>query len=397
MIRIYGYYSCGGYKDMYLGNSDNCGQPSFFLPLLPIMKKRKRPDDLKKIEELEKLLQIRIITDANSYDFPIEGNIMFSHGGYIAIYRTLSNGNSCLSIRDIPNSAQDEEGRNIPFNILFVADSLDDILLLDKMAMSLKENFREWMDFFSTLFSYDAIVNGIKFDLPAIFNRIKKTTDFASIKHMDNHLVYLMLDCMDNMNIALREQMLQKNHVSCVIDTKGTLIYGSLPISPNNPFIGEQIGIMDNSDVLNTHDNLAPKNVGEEISQSTNDKVEIECKEKPMLTTQPVEVENDGSNFNVENQDLKLLVDILRKDILHLREENERLLSELQLALKHMENIFSNVNIPKIEAIIKELKEDKSKNIDIFPFNTAWFKLITTYRDCYLIAAVSLIILLLVF
>ncbi len=33
MIRIYGYYSCGGYKDMYLGNNEGEPQPTYFLPL----------------------------------------------------------------------------------------------------------------------------------------------------------------------------------------------------------------------------------------------------------------------------------------------------------------------------------------------------------------------------
>lgn len=48
MIRLYAYYSCGGYKDMYLGSSDTAASPSYFLPLLPVMKKRGRTDEVEK-------------------------------------------------------------------------------------------------------------------------------------------------------------------------------------------------------------------------------------------------------------------------------------------------------------------------------------------------------------
>ena len=122
---------------MYLGSSDTAASPSYFLPLLPVMKKRGRTDEVEKIKYQESLQQICIVTSSESYGFPADAANMFSHGAYKTVYRTLQDGSSCLSMHDIPSNETDEEGRDIPFTLMFVADGEEDSAKLDCMAAAL--------------------------------------------------------------------------------------------------------------------------------------------------------------------------------------------------------------------------------------------------------------------
>ena len=231
MIRVYGFYSCGGYKDMYLGSSACCDRPTYFLPLLPVMKKRRKPEDLPKIEQQEKLEQIRLVTRGDSMGFPDECDAMFSHGGYVAMYRILSDGSTCLAMRDIPSQEVDEVGRNIPFNLLLIATDKEGIAILDQMAVSVKDHYMEWRNFATSLFSYDQIVNGVRFDLPKLFGRLAELPEAGEVQidHARNTLAFLMLAGVENTRIAFREQSLQPSAVRCIVDEEGQVLQGHFP------------------------------------------------------------------------------------------------------------------------------------------------------------------------
>lgn len=234
MIRVYGYYCCSGYKDLYLGNSEDSNNPTYFLPLLPVMKHRNLPEEKEKILELEQLPQIHQVTADESYDFPAECRIMFSHGGYHIIYRTLSNGDACLAIHDIPNNQQDEFGRDTPFNLLFIAthDVQNDVLLLDRFAIALKNEYQKYITLCSTLFSYDFKSNGVKFDLPRLFEALNNTNKLdKEIVHNANSVVYLMLytGSSKDVQIALREQNFIEEQVHSMITPDGKIFRGNIP------------------------------------------------------------------------------------------------------------------------------------------------------------------------
>lgn len=234
MIRVYGYYSCGGYKDLYLGSGADSNNPTYFLPLLPVMKHRNLPEEQEKILELEVLPPIHRITADESHDFPAECRIMFSHGGYHIIYRTLVNGDTCLAIHDIPNNQKDEEGRDTPFNLLFIAthDVQNDILLLDRFAIALKNEYEKYITLCSTLFSYDFKSNGIKFDLPRLFEALNNTKKLdKEIVHNANSVVYLMLytGSSKDVQIALREQNFIEEQVHSMITPDGKFFRGNIP------------------------------------------------------------------------------------------------------------------------------------------------------------------------
>lgn len=234
MIRLYAYYSCGGYKDMYLGSSDTAASPSYFLPLLPVMKKRGRTDEVEKIKYQESLQHVCIVTSSESYGFPADAANMFSHGAYKAVYRTLQDGSSCLSMHDIPSNETDEEGRDIPFTLMFVADGEEDSAKLDSMAAALLKDMTAWQQLFTSLFAYDPTVNGIKFDLPKIMariNDIKQESNCYIDRTQSKNVAYLMLNENNGVKIALKEQNLKREEVSCFVDANGNIIEGRLPLA----------------------------------------------------------------------------------------------------------------------------------------------------------------------
>lgn len=234
MIRLYAYYSCGGYKDMYLGSSDTAASPSYFLPLLPVMKKRGRTDEVEKIKYQESLQHVCIVTSSESYGFPADAANMFSHGAYKAVYRTLQDGSSCLSMHDIPSNETDEEGRDIPFTLMFVADGEEDSAKLDSMAAALLKDMTAWQQLFTSLFAYDPTVNGIKFDLPKIMARINDTKQESNCyidRTQSKNVAYLMLNENNGVKIALKEQNLKREEVSCFVDANGNIIEGRLPLA----------------------------------------------------------------------------------------------------------------------------------------------------------------------
>lgn len=169
MLRYYSYYSVGGYKDMFLGNSAMEEKDTFFLPLLPVMKKKliDKPDEelAAKIQYLESLPQIKILRNDRLYDFPVEANNVISHGGYKIIYYQPVAGRYVLSIRDIDGDSKDETGRTIPFLLAMVGDSESDKYILNKLFTYMATNIATTTTFFSKLFAYDAEKNGICFHL----------------------------------------------------------------------------------------------------------------------------------------------------------------------------------------------------------------------------------------
>lgn len=243
MIRLYAYYSCGGYKDMYLGSSDTAASPSFFLPLLPVMKKRGRTDEVEKIKYQESLQHVCIVTSSESYGFPADAANMFSHGAYKTVYRTLQDGSSCLSMHDIPSNETDEEGRDIPFTLMFVADGEEDSAKLDCMAAALLKDTAAWQQLFTSLFAYDPTVNGIKFDLPKIMARINDTKQESNCyidRTQSKNVAYLMLNENNGVKIALKEQNLKREEVSCFVDANGNIIEGRLPLVENVKHLVEE-------------------------------------------------------------------------------------------------------------------------------------------------------------
>ena len=186
-------------------------------------KKKNNPKDTEKIARAESVQQVELITKNNPAGFPTECNLMFSHGGYRAIYRTLSDRRACLCIRDIPNTNKDEEGRDIPFNFLFLADGEESIRQLDGFAIAYLSKSEEINDTIEKAISYDPIVNGFKFDLTGLNSLVSANCDNSkALSHQADAIDYLMIASRSQIQITLKEQAIVLNMVKFACDDNGT-------------------------------------------------------------------------------------------------------------------------------------------------------------------------------
>lgn len=266
MIRYYTYYSCGGYKDLFVGSDLDQADASYFIPLLNVWKKSNKPGMAEKIARAEGVQQVKLITNTDSFGFPTECNLMFSHGGYNAIYRTLSNGHTCFCIRDISNNARDEEGRNIPFNFLFLADGEDSIIKLDALALHYLSEENMIKNAIADAISYDPVINGMKFDLTKL-NLLfmpDSHTPLNNLDHKNDSIDFIIIGSRKQYAMALSEQGIKGNMVNAMIDPSG-IFHGAIayhkdiPVhKKEQPSISKQITGDKNScsDVNLVEDNL---------------------------------------------------------------------------------------------------------------------------------------------
>lgn len=167
---------------MYLGDSTMGDAKTYFLPLLPLWKKKAAEGDEElagKVRSLEKLAVIDIISNDNLRGLPGDARALFSHGGYKIVLRLSDDGTPLLAVRDIDSGKQDESGRNIPF-LLVVAGSKDEVPALRRMAVYIASHLDTFSKTIAGLFEYDSDKNGISFNLPEAskyFAKISKAAD----------------------------------------------------------------------------------------------------------------------------------------------------------------------------------------------------------------------------
>lgn len=228
MIKLYAFYSIGGYKDLYLGEIKADCSPTYFLPLLSIMKKRNKEEELEKVAELEALPRIERITTSNRCGFPQDCSTFFSHGGYILLYKTLNDGRSCLALRDITSSTRDEEGRGTPFNLLFTADSETDIKMLDNAAVFCLQNITLINDIFSPTIVYDGKVNGTRADLPLIYEWITSCPATQPLSHEMGKYNFVMVSNPETIKVFLNEHSVTTKCIDAFCTADGIIIKGAI-------------------------------------------------------------------------------------------------------------------------------------------------------------------------
>ena len=234
MMKLYAFYSIGGYKDLYLGELKPDCSPTYFLPLLSIMKKRNKDEEREIVANLEALPKIERITSSNSYGFPQECSTLFSHGGYILLYKTLNDGRSCLVLRDLTSSTKDEEGRGTPFNLLFMAESENDCQQLDNVALFCFHNATQLDSILSPAIVYDPKVNGTRADLPVIYEWIASCPTTRPLTHKEGQYNFVMVGSPTTIKVFLKEQNVSQNSVDTFCTIDGTILKGSVVYSKVN-------------------------------------------------------------------------------------------------------------------------------------------------------------------
>ena len=249
MVRVYAFYSVGGYKDMYIGTLSQESSSTYYLPLLSIMKKRNNPAEQEHIVALEKLPRVEIINQHNDWGFPDECNKLFSHGGYTIIYKTLCNGKSCLAIRNLTEAMKDEDGRSTPFNMLFIAENTEDNYTLDKVALYCKDHVQEINSVLSPTIVYDASVNGLRVDLKNIYNWICSLPDTTPLIHNTSRVNYIIVSSKQMIDIVIKEQSLANIPIDAIFHYNGYKLQGALKYEqppanldkPTDPIISNAI------------------------------------------------------------------------------------------------------------------------------------------------------------
>lgn len=178
MLRFYSYYSLGGYKDLYLGNSEMKDEFTYLLPLLEIQRNRAEEDgdekQVERIKYLDSLPKVLLVNQNSSYGFPEAASRLISHGGYKLVYTHIIDDCYVLVLREISGDNKDETGHSVPFLIMIVADDIQEAKKLATIAAFWSNNIDSVSVKIASMLIYDKEVNGIKFCLRQFNEFIKE-------------------------------------------------------------------------------------------------------------------------------------------------------------------------------------------------------------------------------
>lgn len=241
MIKFYAYYSFGGYKDLYLGNSEDFVVSRYYLPLLPVYENDESMAE--KVKEWRKLPVIINLAESTTDNYPQGARIMMSHAGYKIQLRRID-GKFVFAIRDV-EGAKDAYGRSCPFVMMLVADTANEYILLRKTASYFYENMKDVEAFISTLFVYDYSVNGLRFDLHR-FNDELNRIGIEQEDNIDENSYNREVDFYivpDNIRFAdaFSEQGITKYDVAFASDVSNTKAYKYTPVTVQSPMYGSMI------------------------------------------------------------------------------------------------------------------------------------------------------------
>ena len=190
MFRYYSYYSVGGYKDFYLGDSSLSHEFMYYLPLLDIQEKKatetKDKEKLAFISKAKALPKIEIITINKDFGFPNKAIPLVSHGGYDIIFSHMGEQEYALILRDIDSNSADESGRKIPFLFMIVSDTEEDSLKLAGISCYWANYKKSVSAKIASLLGYDNGYNGLRFALSEFNNWIQTISTASNIIELVN-------------------------------------------------------------------------------------------------------------------------------------------------------------------------------------------------------------------
>jgi hypothetical protein len=360
MIRYYAYYSCGGYKDLYLGSSSLKADYTYFLPLLAIWQKGSKPEYAEKLRQIEGLCQIAVVSKDNQLDFPTQAKPLFTHGGYRIIYLTLPNGSTCLCVRDISNGAKDDEDRNIPFNILITASG-EDVAILDRFCLNSLEHVKGLYELMSPIFSYDPHVNGIKFNIGKLDRAIHNVpaTDIE-LAHTPGRVNFLIVDSVAMFTVALNELKLKKEQIDYVAFNDGRS-YGSLSYKDqfsSNEVINTQSQPTKPDDFKdNSEQETNTEEISTDLETSTEESIQTNILDKDLNTSELSDSNLSGKAVDLNTQ-LSNIHDVLKQ----LSDSITNICKKLD-----EQQSFSATNVRTVLDKIDALKENRTTSLPSIP------------------------------
>lgn len=355
MIRYYTYYSCGGYKDIYIGSDQDSADASYFIPLLNVWKKSNKPENADKIARAERVQHVELISKSNSAGFPSECNLMFSHGGYKAILRTLKDGRLCLSIRDIAYGAKDEEGRDIPFNFLFLADDRESIEKLDALAILYLFKSNEINEIISNAIAYDPVINGVRFDLVKISQLLTNHPETPKrLLHKAGTIDYLKISSRNQYKLSLTEQALDTNNVNSLWDDLG-LFCGNLRYVEEPSKLPED----DNKTVVMQNTVTQESPIAIIVSENKHEDSDSDDINTEISKINPIEGEENPSNS--PSKDSVLSEPNLESQIQQIRQSLSLLATSE--ALDNLQSLLKKISNESI-SVLSNIQEQLNKQLE---------------------------------
>ena len=178
MIKYFAYYSVGGYKDMYLGNSEMKEEHTYYSPFYSQWKSNTLPEKFidrmkEQFEYLDKQTHIKILT-ATDKDLPKDAGKFVSHSGFKLACCTLNNGSTTIALKDLNGCEKDENERSIPFMLQLMSDDAEtQIALADYIRTHLETEEK----FLANLFEYNANYNCLQFNIAKLNAWIKDVVE----------------------------------------------------------------------------------------------------------------------------------------------------------------------------------------------------------------------------
>ena len=226
MIKYYAYYNYGGYKDLFLGSSDDIMEYRYFLPMLSVY--MTEPSMQEKVEAWKNLPAIiNLSNQTEEYSYPSEARVMMSHAGYKLQYRIVGN-EDVVALRDIAGS-RDTYGRSCPFVMMFVADTAEDKAKLKVLAHYIWCHTKETESCLSGLFVNDFKVNGLRYDIKSLNSFISNVVSTHEESIEDNtynrRVPFFMVPDGILFRNAFEEQQISKDDVALAYDEDQQRIY----------------------------------------------------------------------------------------------------------------------------------------------------------------------------
>lgn len=172
MIEYYSYYSIGGYKDFYLGNTNDEHEVVYYSPFLGFDKEGLEELDVKtkvQLSELSKKPLMEYLTKDSAKKLPPTAVRIEGRGGYKVLFCAVEGGYSIV-IREIENNVKDTYNRSIPFLLQFIGC---DIVEMNSLNDFICSHLAEFENVLRELFAYNADLNAWEFHLGALNGIVK--------------------------------------------------------------------------------------------------------------------------------------------------------------------------------------------------------------------------------
>ena len=232
MMKYYAYYNHGGYKDFYLGNSEDTIESRYFLPLLKVHEEslKEKPDATleEEVKDQKKRPELVVLSDkTDEYNYPIPARILMSHAGYKIMYRRVDKTNTVLAIRDILG-IKDTYGRQSPFSIMFISNTEEDDVNLNILAEYVRLNLNEFENTVTSLFVNDMLVNGLRFDIGKLNSKLKQifseNGQLITDKNLRGNVYFVVIPDGLKLSDTFREQNFTKSDLNIAYNMSGTQI-----------------------------------------------------------------------------------------------------------------------------------------------------------------------------